>query len=65
MADFNAPAVVEHSWIAGHSVDWNGVTVLHQQKNLYPRLILEPYHIRKQPLQLNRDKGSLSLLTMY
>ena len=59
MADLNASTIVEHSWSEGQSVDLNGVTVLDQDKNLYPRLKLESYHITKQPLPLIRDKGSL------
>ena len=58
VADFNASAIAEHAWSAGHSVNWDGVTVLDQHKNLYPRLILELYHIRKQSFPLNRDKRS-------
>ena len=59
MADFNVSAVAEHAWSAGHGVDWNGVTILDQHKDLHPRLALEAFHIRKQPLPLNRDRGSL------
>ena len=55
----NVSAVAEHAWSAGHGVDWNGVTILDQHKDLHPRLALEAFHIRKQPLPLNRDKGSL------
>ena len=58
MADFNVSAIAEHGWNAGHSVDWNGVTILDQHKNLHPRLALEAFHIRKQPLPLDRDRGS-------
>ena len=28
MCDFNASAVAEHAWNAGHHVDWSGVTIL-------------------------------------
>ena len=59
MADFNVSVIAEHAWNAGHGVDWNGVTILDQHKDLHPRLALEAFHIRKQPLPLNRDKGSL------
>ena len=59
MADFNVSAVAEHAWSAGHGVDWNGVTILDQHKYVYPRLALDAFHIRKQPLPLNRDRGSL------
>ena len=30
MTDSNASAIVEAAWSAGHTVDWNGVTVLDQ-----------------------------------
>ena len=59
MADFNVSVVAEHAWSAGHGVDWNGVTILDQHKDLHPRLTLEAFHIWKQPLPLNRDRGSL------
>ena len=59
MADFNVSAVAEHAWSAGHGVDWNGVTILDQYKDLHPRLALEAFHIWKQPLPLNRDRSSL------
>ena len=26
MVDFTAPAIAEHGWNAGHSVDWNGLS---------------------------------------
>ena len=59
MADFNSSALAEHAWNAGHRVDWSEVTILDQHENLHVRLTLEACHIRKQPLPLNRDKGSL------
>ena len=59
MADFGVSAIPEHAWNAGHGVDWNGVTILDQHKDLHPRLALEAFHIWKQPLPLNRDRGSL------
>ena len=59
MADFNVSAIAEHAWNAGHGVDWNGVTILDQHKNLHPRLALEAFHTQKQPLPLNRDRSSL------
>ena len=59
MADFNSSALAEHAWSAGHNVDWSEVTILDQHENLHMRLSLEACHIRKQPLPLNRDKGSL------
>ena len=58
MADFNSSALAEHAWSAGHNVDWSEVTILDQHENLHMRLSLEACHIRKQPLPLNRDKGS-------
>ena len=60
MANLNASAIAEYAWNVGHAVDWSRVTtVLDQHQNLYPRLTLELYHIRKQPHPLNRDKGFL------
>ena len=59
MEDFNTSAIAEHAWNAGHGVNWNGVTVLDQPKKLHPRVALEAFHIRKQLLPLNRDRGSL------
>ena len=59
MADFNSSALAEHAWNAGDRVDWSEVTILDQYENLHIRLSLEACHIRKQPLPLNRDKGSL------
>ena len=59
MADFNVSAIAEHTWNAGHGVDWSGVTTLDQHKILHPRLALEAFHIQKRPLPLNRDRGSL------
>jgi len=60
MADFSSSAIAEHAWNAGHHVDWSEATILDQHENLHVRLSLEACHIRKQPLPLNRDKGSLS-----
>ena len=59
MADFNVSAIAERAWNAGHGVNWNGVTILDQHKELHPKLALEAFHIRKRPLPLNRDMGSL------
>ena len=60
MANLNASAIAVYAWNVGHAVDCRGrVTVLDQHQNLYPRLTLELYHIRKQPHPLNRDKGFL------
>ena len=56
---FNTSALAEHAWNTDDSVEWSGVTVLEQNKELYPRLALEAYHIQRQPLLLNRDKGFL------
>jgi len=36
-----------------------GLAILDQHENLHIRLPLEACHIRKQPLPLYRDKGSL------
>ena len=41
MADFNVSAIAEHGW---NGVDWNGVTILDQHKDLHPRLALEADH---------------------
>ena len=59
MADFNSSALAEHAWNAGDRVDWSEETILDQHENLHIKLSLEACHIRKQPLPLNRDKGSL------
>ena len=48
MADFNASAIAEHAWNAGHRVDWSEVTILDQHENLHVRLSLEACHIKKQ-----------------
>ena len=59
MCDFNASAIAEHAWNAGHHVDWSGVTILDLDQNLHRRLTLEACHIRMQPSPVNRDRGSL------
>ena len=43
----------------GHCVDWSEVTILDQHESLQVKLSLEACHIKKQPLPLNGDKGSL------
>ena len=60
MADFNVSAKAEHAWNVGHGVDWKGVTILDQHKDLHPRLVLEAFRFPNQPLPLNRDRDSLS-----
>ena len=57
MCDFNASAVAEHAWNAGHHADWSGVTILDLDQNLHHRLTLEACHIRMQPSPVNRDRG--------
>ena len=52
MADFNVSAIAEHAWNAGHGVDWNGVTILDQHKDLHPRLPLEMFKVGSIVLML-------------
>ena len=65
MTDFNLSAIAEYAWNAGHGVDWSEVTILDQHENLHVRHSLDACHIRKQPLSLNKDKGSLPLMTTF
>ena len=57
--ELEVSALAEHVWKEGHSVDWDKVAVLDHSHSLYERLSLEAYHIRKQPLALNRNQGLL------
>ena len=53
------PALAEHTRKEGHGVDWDKVAVLDYHHSLHERLSLEAYHIRRQPLALNRNQGLL------
>ena len=52
-------ALAEHAWKSDHRVDWEHVSILDSSTNLHERLALEAFHIRRQPLPLNRDRGML------
>ena len=56
-------AVADHTWTAGHHIDWDSTTILGVSTGYYSRLVLEAIHIRKQREPLNRDIGHLD--TVY
>ena len=63
----DASAITEHVWKVGHQVDWEAAGVLDTCKYLYPRCLLESWHIQKHHT-INRERGALlavycSLLT--
>ena len=63
----DASAIAEHVWNEGHQVDWEAAGVLDACKYLYPRCLLESWHIQKHHT-INRQRGALptvycSLLT--
>ena len=59
---FEVSILAKHVWCSGHGVDWKKVSVLDHHHELYERFTLEAYHIRKQPLALNRDRGTLPVI---
>ena len=50
-------SLAEHAWEEGHGVDWDKVAVLDHHHSLHEHLSFEVYHIRRQPLALNRKKA--------
>ena len=58
-AEVEVSALAEHVWKSDHRVDWGHVTVLDYSTNLRELLTLEACHIRRQPLPLYRDRGTL------
>ena len=48
-------ALAEHAWKEGHGVDGDKVAVLDNHHSLHECLSLEAYHIRKQPIALNKN----------
>ena len=70
MADCNVSAIAEHACNAGHGVDWNGVTILDQHKDLHPRLALEMFKVGSIvlmfcTLMMIAEKLSKCLLIQY
>ena len=61
MKHFNneAPALAEYAWEKGHSINWQKVSIMEQEPNLYAHQSPELYHVKGQVLSLNRDKGCL------
>ena len=57
--EIETSALAEHVWKSDHRVDWGQVTVLDHSTNLHEWLTLEAYHIRRQLLPLNKDRGML------
>ena len=51
--------LAEHVCKSDHRVDWVHVAVLDYITSLREWLTMEAYHIRRQPLPLNRDCGML------
>ena len=58
--DFVSLALAEHTWMEGHHVAWDSVSVLASALDLTTRLALESLHIRSTAHALNRDRGSRS-----
>ena len=64
----DASAIAEHVWNERHQVDWEAAGAHDICKNLYPRCLLESWHIHTQHHTINREHGALlaaycSLLT--
>ena len=54
----DASAMAEHVWNEGHQVDWEAAGVLDTCIYLYPRCLLESWHIHKHHT-INRERGAL------
>ena len=52
-------AIAEHVWNEGHRVDRETVGVFDTCKYLYPRCLLESWHVHKQHHTINREHGAL------
>ena len=58
-AEVDKNAVAEHVWTDGHSVNWNGVSILAREPNVLKRRCLESWFIGGEHRNLNRNVGTL------
>ena len=52
-------ALAEHAMDTGHEIKWLDATIINANPLLHQRCNLESWHIREQPLPLNRERGTL------
>ena len=57
--DVNASAIAEHAWNEHHRMDWSAAEVVDTEQYLYPRLLLESWHIHSEQNPMNRECGPL------
>ena len=59
MQPFERSAVAEHTWQAGHEIEWDDVEILDTATDLQERKVKESVYIRLAPkwLKMNRDEG--------
>ena len=57
--DVNASAIAEHVWNEHHRMDWSAAEVADTEQYLYPRLLLESWHIHSEQNPMNRERGLL------
>ena len=61
-ADFNSSVLAVHAWSAGHSVDWENVSVVNRCPDFPSRLVIEAIAIRFTRNTLNRASGTLPVM---
>ena len=59
LAAFERSAVAEHTWQAGHEIEWDDIEILDTATGLQARKVKESVYIRLAPkgLTMNRDGG--------
>ena len=63
--DVDSSAISERAWKEGHRVDWDGAHILDTCRFLYPRCILESWHIHQHHHLINRERGPLPSLFFF
>ena len=52
-------ALADHCWNEGPNVNWNGISILARESNMFKRRCLESWFIRREHRNLSRNVGSL------
>ena len=63
-SDAMTSALAEHAMDTIHKIAWEDTEVLASNPHPHQRCAIEAWHIRSQPLPMNREAGLLPLFTM-